>query len=187
MIWGVDSATPSPNPAGLVALGYEFACGYLGPVGGTPHVWTANEWKRHRDAGLKLGPIWVAPYGAPGRQAGLDHGNAALTVMQLLHMSGFLFLDVENGAAPRDYAAGFVDAVHAGSCAVGLYGSRTTILGIGDLLGQGDAWWLADWLPDPGPAAPPDWSMWQCSSVWISGTRYDLNVARDDFPFAEME
>jgi Domain of unknown function (DUF1906) len=179
MIWGVDSAYPG-DPVALAALGYGFACGYLGPIGGTPHVWTAADWQRHAAAGLKLGPIWVAPYGQPSEQEGVDHGNRALSAMQANHLSGMVLLDVENGATPRAYIKGFIAACHAGSCAVGLYGSQTTIVTTGDLP---DAWWLAAWLPLAG-MAPPDWSMWQCGSVVIRGVTFDLDVAVDDFPFA---
>lgn len=181
MQWGVDSAYPSARPTSLAALGYTFACGYL-PGGNEAHEWTAGDWAAHAAAGLKLGPIAVAPYGYPTEQEGVDHGNRALAAMQGFKLSGMLLHDVENGATPRDYAKGFVDACHAGSCAVGLYGSAATIEAIGDLY---DSWWLAAWLPIAG-AAPPDWAMWQCGSVVIRGQTFDLNVARDDFTFATL-
>jgi len=180
VIYGVDSAYPSTDPAALRGLGWGFACGYIG--GRALHVWTAADWAAHAAAGLKLGPIWVAPTGAPPEQVGVDQGNAALVAMQNLKLAGMVFLDVENGATPRDYTRGFLDACHAGACAVTLYGSQTTILGIGDLLGAGDAWWLADWVQSGVPLrqAPSDWSMWQYST----GPQFDYNVAVDDFPFA---
>jgi len=180
MQYGVDSAYPSSNPASLVALGYAFALGYL-PGGNEENAWTLEQWKAHADAGLKLGPIAVAPFGTPTEQEGVDHGNRVLVAMQNFKLSGMVLHDVENGASPRDYAKGFVDALHAGSCAAWLYGSRTTILSIGDLY---DGWWLADWIQSGLPLrqAPPDWSILQ----YATGPQFDYNVARDDVPWAVL-
>lgn len=179
MIYGVDAAYPG-DPAKLAALNWQFVCGYLGG-GNETRAWTSNEWRAFAQAGFKLGPIAVAPFGEPSNQVGVDHGNRALVAMQALHLSGMVLHDVENGATPRDYAKGFVDSCHAGSCAVTLYGSRTTILAIGDLY---DSWWLAEWVQSGTKLgkAPLDWSMWQ----YATGPNYDYNVAVDDFKFAVL-
>jgi hypothetical protein len=183
VIYGLDSAYPSRDPRGLVDMGYGFVCGYFG--GRALNVWTRNDWQAHAAAGLKLGPIWVSPSGNPPRDQGVDQGNTALLALQMVGLSGLAILDIENGATPREYTIGFVEACHAGSCAVGMYGSRTTINAIGDVLGEGDVWWLAEWVQSGTRlwTAPPDWSMWQ----FATGPQFDYNVARDDFPFASFD
>jgi hypothetical protein len=180
MLYGVDSAYPSSNPWQLVNLGWQFVCGYLGPVGGTPHIWTHTEWKRHADVGLKLAPIWVAPYGTPSEQEGVDSGNAALSKMHELGLSNIIVLDVENGASDPEFITGFCNAVHNGDCSVALYGSESTLLNAPGV----DAWWLASWVQSGVPLhqAPIDWSMWQ----YATGPQFDYNVAVDTFTFAGL-
>lgn len=180
MKYGLDSAYPSADPTHLKRMGWEFVCGYLGPEGGTPHIWTPAEWAAQRDAGLQLAPIWVAPYGTPSYDQGVAHGNSAIATLQALGMSGWVMLDVENGAVDPDFIKGFASACHAGSCSVALYGSATTLLQAPDI----DAWWLADWIQSGVPLHRPplDWSMWQ----YATGPQFDYNVARDDFAFATL-
>ncbi len=180
MKYGLDSAYPPSDPGRIRALGWQFVAGYLGPIDGTPHVWTADEWRAAADAHLELLPIWVAPYGDPSNQDGVDAGNAALQAMQDIGLSGMLALDVENGAQPHDFVLGFTSAVHAGSCSVVLYGSGATLVDAHDV----DDWWLADWVQS-GPAlrrAPLDWAIWQ----YATGPQYDYDVAVNDFVFAQL-
>lgn len=188
MIFGLDSSTPSANPNGLIALGYNFVCGYLPAMPGqaTPHVWTPDEWKRQHDATMLLMPIFVAPYGIPSYQQGVDAGNFALQQMQNYKLSDIFCLDVENGYIASDYIKGVCDAAHAGSCMVNLYGSASTIQGVSKELG---AWvWDKTWLCNPvqsgnkvGPAMP-DWDMWQ----YAFGPQYDYDVATDTMEFATL-
>lgn len=177
MLYGVDSANPSTDPASLKGLGWSFACGYIG--GRALHTWTADDWRRHDAAGLKLGPIWVSPTGQPSYDRGVDEGNKALVAMQSSRLSGNVLLDVENGAQPEAYINGFVAACHAGQCSVGLYGSRATLAGTTTGV---DFWWLAEWVQSGSRLAPAplDWSIWQ----YGTGPQFDYNVAIDDFPFA---
>lgn len=177
MLWGVDSAYPSPNPSDLVAFGYSFACGYVG--GRALHVWTADDWRTHAAAGLRLVPIWVSPTGTSSYDQGIQDGNGCLVAMQSVGLSGMCVADVESGAMPRDWYRGFTDALHAGQCASGLYGSSPTIQALGDL---SDTWWLASWVASGQPLRPalPDWSMWQ----YATGPTFDYNVAVHDFTFA---
>ncbi len=176
MLYGVDSAYAG-NPNTLVTLGYHFAAGYVG--GRALNVWSVDDWRSHAAAGLDLLPIWVAPTGAPSRNAGVTEGNHALEAMQAVPLSGVIALDVENGAQPVDYTQGFVSACHAGELSVVLYGSRTSLESCG---GSVDGWWLAQWVSS-GRAldrAPLDFSMWQ----YATGPVFDYDVAVDDFRFA---
>lgn len=180
MKYGLDSAYPAADPERMATLGWQFVCGYLGPEGGTPHVWTLAEWRAQYNAGLQLLPIWVAPYHALGEQSGVDAGNAALARLQELGLSGVVVLDVENGESTPEYVRGFVAACHAGSCSVCIYGAANTLLNAPDV----DSWWLADWIQSGvGLRRPPlDWSMWQYST----GPQFDYNVCVNDFLFAAL-
>ncbi len=136
-------------------------------------------WRKVEEA-YRAGIITVVEI---ARQAGVDAGNAALDAMQAIGLSGIVLLDVESGAIPLDYVAGFVDACHAGECQVGLYGSRPTLAGTFPEAGV-DVWWLAEWVQSGlklGPA-PLNWSMWQ----YATGPSWDYDVAVDDFPFATL-
>jgi len=187
MYFGLDSAYPSPNPNGLIAMGYNFVCGYLEADDNqrTPHVWTPEEWQAQANADLMLVPISVAPYGIPTYAQGVSAGNKALEFMQRSKLSGMFVLDVENGAVPTDYTHGVVDAAHAGSCSVGVYGSIPTILGMSQ---QAGAWfwdytWLANWVQSGLrlSLAMPDWDMWQ----YATGPQFDYNVASATMRYAE--
>lgn len=167
-------------------MGYDFVAGYLEADNSqrTPHVWTADEWAGMANADLLLVPIFVAPYGVPTYQQGVDAGNKAVDRMQRLGLSGCFVLDVENGATPTDYTQGVVDAAHAGSASVCVYGSAPSILGMS---GQAGSWfwdktWLANWVQSGMrlPLAMPDWDMWQ----YATGPNFDYNVATVNYPFA---
>jgi hypothetical protein len=176
MIYGVDSAFPNPRPNVLLELGWEFACGYIG--GNALNVWTPGDWQRHRDARLQLMAIWVAPYGVPSRQEGVDAGNEALDAMEALGMTSVLCLDIENGALPIDYLSGFRDSVRAGEVALCVYGSKSTV----EVAAQtADSIWLANWIQSGLPLrpAPPDFDMCQ----YATGPLFNYNMARDDFGF----
>lgn len=188
MQWGVDSSSAPADPKALVGQGFSFAMGYLPALPGqaTPHVWTADEWKACNDAGLKLGPIAVAPYGTPTYQQGVDAGNFALASMQDLKLSGIFVLDIENGYVATDYALGVVAAAHAGQCSVALYGAQPTIYGMAQ---QAGSWfWDRTWLCLPFQngqrviRAFPDFDMWQFG--WTG--QFDYDVAVNDFPFASL-
>ncbi len=178
MLWGVDSAYPHGWPQALADAGFSFACGYIG--GQAEHVWTGDDWRGHAAAGLGLVPIWVAPSGEPSRDDGVTAGNGALAAMQDLGLSGQLVLDIEDGAVPVDYAAGFIAACYAGQASVAVYGSSRTLRELDGFA----AWWLAAWVAPSAPLGPalPDWSMWQ----YATGPRFDYDVARDDFMFATL-
>lgn len=187
MYFGLDSAYPSQNPGGLIALGYNFVCGYLGADDNqrTPHIWTPEEWEAQANADLLLVPIFVAPYGTPTYDQGVTAGDKALSLMQASKLSGIFILDVENGATPTEYTKGVVNAAHAGSCAVGVYGSIPTILGMSQEAGAWfwDKTWLANWVQSGVGLhkAMPDWDMWQ----YATGPQYDYNVAATTMQFAK--
>lgn len=187
MFFGLDSAFPSNNPGGLVAIGYNFVCGYLEADDNqrTPHIWTYDEWASQADAGLFLAPIFVAPFGVPTYEQGINAGNKALNQMQRMNLSGIFILDIENGDIATDYTKGVVDSAHNGKCQVGVYGSYPTILSMSQ---QAGAWfwdktWLANWVQSGVSLhkAMPDWDMWQ----YATGPQFDYNVAVNDFPFAQ--
>lgn len=179
-LWGLDAATP-PSAAELARLksdGWSFFGGYVG--GHAARVWTKAEFGRVAAAGMKINAFWVAPLsGDPGYDAGTADGNACLVAMQNRNLYGWVQADVESGLTPREWFRGFVDALHAGSCRVGLYGLRSTIEKLGDLA---DSWYLA-FYPQPMLSEAQqqiiDWDQWQFSD----GPAYDYNVARDDFEF----
>lgn len=183
MLWGLDAAF-APSSLGIARaqfdLGYRFYCGYVG--GHAYNAWTPAEWQRVAAAGFQLLPIWVAPLSFDtGRQHGVDDGNACLTALQALGLSGQVCLDVEDGLQPVEYMDGFHDALVAGTCELTLYGSAVTLEAAS---GLSDHWWLAYWLPGPSGLQPaqPDFELWQ-----FSGTgSVDLDVCRDSFPFAEL-
>ena len=89
----------------------------------------------------------------------------------------------ENGAVPRDYVLAFVAQLNNAGYKVCLYGSTDTLSALGkpDIV---DLTWLSYWpsFRSTVPSAPYDWDMWQ----FIDGAECDLNVARDDFPFAVL-
>lgn len=177
---GVDSAYASTNPARLTELGWQFACGYIG--GTALHVWSAEDWRNQKYAGLELLPIWVAPLHTAGYDAGDYDGNQALVKLQELGLAGIVILDVEAGACGPAYADGFRASILAGSCKLGVYGSSGGLTKVGTV--SGDLVWLAMWptAAQPIGAAPPDFDIWQ----YESGPEFDYNVARDDFPFATL-
>lgn len=176
MLWGIDAATPPTNPRALVADGWAFAMGYVG--GRAAHVWSAADFAECAAAGLSVGAVWVAPTTDTGYDAGVLAGNELLAAMQAHGLTSWVWLDVEDGAVMPKYAAGLVSSVHAGQCQVGIYGSRATIEGMGNLF---DTWWLASWVT-PGAVlvpAPPDFTIWQ----FATGPQFDYNVAVDNCPF----
>lgn len=181
MKWGVDASLPPAEPEclSLQAAGFSFVCGYLG--GRTPRAWAAEEFLRCAQHELDVMPIWVAPLlEEPGRELGVAHGNAALQAMMDRRLSGILALDIENGLFPTDYAQGFADAVHAGSCQILLYGDNPTLEVLADLF---DFTWLALWgRPELGNVPWPA-DMWQ----YLNGSRYDFNVADNTLPFAGLD
>lgn len=183
MQWGLDAAylPTSSGPERFYAQGWRFFGGYIG--GRAEHVWPASDWQRVAKAGFGLLPIWVAPSTDSSRDQGVDEGNAALAAMQSIGLSGLVMLDIENGADLTTYTSGFVDAVHAGSCRVGIYGTQPTIETVGQNV-KTDAWWLAFWPGSPMPLkpAPSDWSLWQ----WAAGESLDFNIAWDGFEFAQL-
>lgn len=64
---GFDAA----HPPSRAYPGTQVACGYLGPDGFTPHVWSLEEWNLCNEGGVlrSLG-IWLADFSAtPGGQA----------------------------------------------------------------------------------------------------------------------
>lgn len=182
MKWGLDSmAAPVGELEQFFAMGWDWFAGYVG--GKAAHVWTPEEWSRTASAGFALLPIWVAPLvDDAGREAGVEDGNACLDALGAAQLSGVVALDVENGLTPVQYASGFVDAVHAGSCRVVLYGVATTLLTLEDA--GFDAWWLANWPGSGRPVtgAPPDFTLWQ----YAEGPQCDFNVCVDDFEFATL-
>lgn len=187
MLYGLDSATPPSHPETLVAMGYSFVCGYLLALSGqrTPHTWTTTEWALQAAGGLQLMPIAVAPYGTPSYDQGVIAGNDSLEAMHKARLSGILTLDIENGAVPADYTAGFINAVHAGDCSVMIYGSGTTISGLAAAIGWvWDKTWLANWVSSGQMLKPaaPDFDMWQ----YATGPVFDYDVAVNDFPFATL-
>jgi hypothetical protein len=183
MLWGLDAAYPPPDlltAQDYKAKGWSWFAGYIG--GAALHVWSVQEWQRVYSVGFSILPIWVAPL-SPGewtRDRGVQDGNDALLRMVGLGLTSNLVLDIENGEVPLEYAAGFVDAVHAGSCDVTLYGLSKTLLGLQDV--GADHWWLAFWTSPALPiySAPCDWEVWQFND----GPETDYNVAVDSFPFA---
>lgn len=181
MRWGVDCSKPlSHSEAAELAGGsFTFVAGYLG--GNTPKVWTTDDFRTPAAHDLDVLPIWVAPLAdEPGRQWGVDDGNAALQAMIDRGMSGVLVLDIENGLVPEEYGRGFTDAVHAGKCSVVLYGNNRTLWGMDGLV---DFHWLA-WWGQPKPVNMPfPADLWQ----YASGERFDYNVANLQFPFAEVQ
>jgi hypothetical protein len=180
MLWGVDSAVPHPEPGGLVALGYSFACGYVG--GRAANTWAADDWARHVEAGLLILPIWVSPAGVPSYKDGRADGARAIAAMSLVFLKDVIALDVEDGAIVPEYIRGFVRECHVHYLSVVLYGTAATLRANSFPKDQVDSWWLADWVT-PGadlPVASADWSMWQ----YAQGPRFDRDVARDDFSFA---
>jgi hypothetical protein len=186
VLWGLDSAWPprdDDHAAYAFSLGWRFYAGYLG--GEALHIWQPQDWRRLARVGFKLLPIWVAPLELSGnvRQRGVDEGNAVLDLMHLWGLTGGLALDVENGAAPLEYSAGFLDAIHAGSAQVTLYGTNLTLDAMGSAL-PWDHWWLAMWSISDSPLAPApkDWEIWQ----YNPGPTCDYNVAVDSFPFAQL-
>ena len=65
-------------PPATAYPGCQAVAGYIGPVDGTPHVWTPQEWGRF--AGLTQFPIWVGA----GRFDGTADGLAAADAMHAL-------------------------------------------------------------------------------------------------------
>jgi hypothetical protein len=176
MIYGFDSAYAPDDAtlADMVGNGWGFYAGYIG--GNALHVWSHADWARVRNAGLKLIPIWVAPYGTPSYARGVADGNGCLVAMQVLGFSGTMLLDVENGATPSDYIRGFVDAMHAGSAGVALYGSWPTINACEQFV---DHAFVADWS---GQIPPGSWEGWQ----YATGPTVDFDVVVDSYPFATL-
>ncbi len=162
-------------------MGWRWVAGYVG--GRALNVWKPAEWQRARTQGFDLLPIWVAP-GADdaGREVGTLEGQECVDALQARGLSGIVVLDVEDGLSPEKYAMGFVDAVHAGSCEVVLYGTGQTLNGLVQV--GFDFWWLAQWPLSGQPVyvVPPDWTLWQFGT----GPAADYNVAQDDFPFATL-
>lgn len=184
MKWGLDAAF-CPSTGELWAAkfdGYTWVAGYVG--GDAVNIWTAENWRDADGLGFQLLPIWVAPPGADrGYTRGTEDGNACLVALQNVGLIDVVCLDVEDGAVPREYARGFIDACANGSCSVVLYGGAATIKGIGDL--PFEAWWLSFWSTPgqsrPGPVV--DWTYWQFGD----GPQTDYNVCRDDAPFALLQ
>jgi len=180
MRFGLDAAY-APGTVGeaeqLRLRGWEWIAGYIG--GKAQNVWTPGDWDRVQRSGFDLLPIWVAHLGDdPGRQVGVDEGNAAVATMQQLGFQDIVCLDIENGLRPEEYTAGFVDACHAGLVDVVVYGTPGSIGMHADI----DHWWLAFWPGSPMRLqdAPPDFTYWQ----YAAGRAFDFNVCRDDALFA---
>jgi hypothetical protein len=180
MIFGIDSGYPSSDPSALAANGWKFAGGYIG--GSALHTWTKNDWERYVAAGFKILPWWVAPESSGTSDSGSYDGNQALGAMISVGLTGCLCLDVESEALSVEYAQGFYNSVHAGSCRVGVYGTPTTLVRLASI--PWDFRYLASW-PNAGTDetfAPPHCHIWQ----YASGPTYDYSVAPDDFKFAEL-
>lgn len=179
MRWGVDCSQPlsQSEAADCGSNGFLWVGGYLG--GHTPKQWEAEDWRACWREDLDMLPIWVMQLGAddPGRSQGVEDGNAALARMQEMHLTSVLALDVENGLKPEQYLRGFCDAVHAGSCAVVLYGTNETLWALD---GIADFSWLAHWGPVSVATCPFPAAIWQ----FQSSVRFDFNVAYEDFIFA---
>lgn len=182
-LWGLDSADP-PDLATAqqrVADGWAFFGGYIG--GQAERVWSRADFAVLAQAGLRIVAWWVGPLsGDPGYDQGVADGNACLEALQSCGLSGWVWDDAESGIVRRNWSAGFVAALHAGQCQVGLYGSTASIKGMGDLY---DSWYLAGY-PQPMESLQTwdnriiDWDHWQVSD----GSGYDYNVAVDTAPFA---
>lgn len=179
-LWGLDSAyAPSAQAASkLLSEGWAFYGGYVG--GHALHTWSKADFDVVASAGFKLMAFWVGPLsGDPGYDAGVNDGNACLVAMQQRGLTGWVTDDAESGIVRPLWSQGFVDALHAGTCSVRVYGTRATLQGMGGIY---DSWHLA-WYPTTlqGVASQQiiDWDIWQYSD----GPVYDYNVAREDTPF----
>ncbi len=183
MIFGLDSSTPpsAQRAPALAAKGYSFYCVYIG--GNTPYIWRRDQIQWLAGQGFSILPIWVAPYGTSDAMTGASDGADCLLALQARALSGTVALDVENGAVPRDYVLAFVAQLNNAGYKVCLYGSTTTLTALGkpDIV---DLTWLSYWpsFRSTVPSAPYDWDCWQ----FTDGAEADLNVARDDFPFATL-
>ncbi len=184
-LWGMDSAYPKSADefASLAGQGIGFYGGYVG--GSALHTWSKDDFAALAASGMKILAYWVGPLGTdPGYDQGVSDGNACLSALQERGLSGWVVDDAESGVVRRQWSQGFVDALHAGSCSVRVYGSPDTLKGMGDIY---DSWYLA-WYPTSGMAAQTflneiiDWDVWQ----FASGPDVDYNVARDDIPFTDF-
>ena len=182
-LWGLDTAyCPDDNTLqSLADSGWAFFGGYVG--GHAENVWTKDNFASLARIGFKIVVYWVGPLGVdPGYDAGVNDGNACLVALQERGLSGWVWDDAESGVIRRNWSSGFVAALHAGDCKVGLYGTTFTLSGMGDLY---DSWYLAAY-PQPMESLDTwgrriiDWDHWQVSD----GPNYDYNCAAETAPFA---
>lgn len=178
-LWGIDCAY-APDEAGFADFagqGVAFVGGYVG--GHALNVWSKQDFANAVAAGLKVVAYWVGPLGQdPGYDQGVSDGNACLVAMQERGLSGWVVDDAESGVVRPEWSRGFVDALHAGSCSVQVYGTNATLQGMGSLY---DSWYLA-WYSASGMSTATflmeiiDFDIWQ----FQDGPNFDYNVCRDD-------
>jgi len=152
--------------------------GYLG--GAAQHVWTTTEWRRLQQSQILPLPIWVAPYESWFHEMGAIAGNAALDVLQSLHLTSLVVLDVEEGyQVGVEYVRGFGDALRAGDCDLALYAVSSDLRYMGPQVPH-----LFTWAANPGAGwtfLGDDTMAWQ----YAFHPFYDLSVADNTIPTAK--
>lgn len=133
MLFMADASTPPIN----LPPDTKVVCGYIG--GGTPHVWTNNEWNRYRN--VKRLPIWVNN-GTSGSV------QAFQCLMQMYERSiprkSRIVLDMET-TVDSIIVSSFYSVMHYFGFKVWTYGSASTVLRNPPC----DGYWVADWTGTP--------------------------------------
>lgn len=178
-LWGMDSEyAPSAQQFQQFAdEGVAFYGGYIGGHAG--NVWSKQDFANAAAAGMKIVAYWVGPLSNdPGYDQGVADGNACLAAMQERGLSGWVCEDAEGGIVRPQWSQGFVDALHAGSCSVQVYGATITLQNMGSIY---DSWYLA-WYTTPGQSTKTfldqiiDFDIWQFGD----GPNQDYDLCRDD-------
>lgn len=170
---GLFHAFDAAVPPETAYPGCQAVCGYLGPHGYTPNVWSLEQWLRFET--LRQAGIWMYE---PGVDPGVA-GRAAAAAAKALGWKPFaktrrvIWLDMELSENPA-WIRAFAAAVWAAGFVAGDYRSLSSAEPGGDpgILGR----WIADWDNVQGIEWPQVVGHQYRANVPFGGTVVDLNV-----------